>query len=153
MVFRRLISRLEEIAVAKPGPRATDDITDIINENKELLLDLIREQMATGIDGFNKPITIHGNAFYHPKTIRNKSRKEGIAGITTHVTLYGRGNFYARLNLRARKRRVSVFSDVPYFEKIMQMSGENVLKLTPENLSWFRRTILIPELNVRRSHR
>lgn len=127
------------------------ETADILNQNDEILAQMLRDQLASGMDGNNQPVTIFGKPFYHDWTITHKKRhgKDRLAKETNWITNYMTGRFYRSIQFYAQGKTFEADSDVPYFDQIILRSGKQIMQLNAENLRIFKETILEPELQRR----
>lgn len=124
---------------------------DIINENGWYITALLRLQLQRGKDMNDEPVTIFGRDYYSDRTIFDKEHGAypPLGKFTSWITNYRTGQFYSTLVTSAQGRVFKTESSVPYFDKILQRSGDKIMKLSKEHLSQFSREILIPQLKIR----
>lgn len=122
------------------------EVDNIINSNQEYLTGLIKDQLAQGIDGAGKSVTVFGSSVYSTVTIQRKKYLDGLAGETRWITNYMSGQFYANMNVKATGQIFQFSSDVPYLEAILEQSGDVILELDQKHLQQFADEILYPQL-------
>lgn len=126
----------------------------IMLDNEEWLADRLKAQMALGLDGKGRPVTLFGKDYYSKTTIEvKKENAYGLGKRTDIVTNYMFGDFYAEIRLEINGKRFVFNSTVPYYEEILKRSGSSIMHLNRENLINFRNNILLPELKRRFSAR
>jgi len=138
--FFNKIRVIEEFNIATETVR-------IIKDNAYFIEELLKEQLAKGIDGFKQPVTLYGSPFYKDATVWYKTfHGEGLGKETGWITNYMTGTFYRSLFVEVNGTDFFVKSNVPYYDKIVARSGEALMRLTEENLAWFSQNVVIPEL-------
>ena len=130
-----------------------EEIRKIVIENSEILIEMVKGQMILGKDAYGKPTKLGSRDYYHPETLANKARVSGPGGITSWITNYMLGDFYRFLSLEFRGDNFVITSDVEYFPEIIARSGEDIVKVSKENLIKFRNDIIIPQLMKRLKQR
>src|SRR5882672_2842088 len=136
----RLIRALEVFDVEK-------ETIDIINKNEFYITALLRTQLQEGKDSDDKPVTIFGRDYYSDRTVFDKEHGNypPLGRQTQWITNYQTGAFYASLRTIAEGRTFKTESDVAYFDKILERSGDKIMKLNKKHLAEFTREVLIPE--------
>ena len=71
---------------------------------------------------------------YAPFTIASKQGKSGFAGITSHMTLFGEGNFHEGFKLDAKKFPLIIFSTDSKAGDLETRYTENVYGLIKESI-------------------
>ena len=71
---------------------------------------------------------------YAPFTIASKQGKSGFAGVTSHMTLFGEGDFHGRFVLDAKKFPLIIFSTDSKAGDLETRFTENVYGLTKESI-------------------
>lgn len=141
--FYKKINVIREFDIRK-------ETIDIINENGDLLTQLLKRQLMSGRDGDKENVTIFGREVYARETIREKfERGKGIGAITQWITNYMSGKFYSSIYVAAIGEEFVFDSDVEYFDEIILRSGERIMELDDEHLSYFSEEILIPQIQKR----
>jgi len=137
------IARLQSFDVVRA-------VTEILNENSDLIIGLIRGQLGRkGTTGLGEPTKAKYGAFYQYVTERHKKQEFGLSGITDFVTLYDSGSFYASLDLKVQGTTFNVLSNVPYFDQINAWNDGQLLNLDKENLEFLSNEIVKPQLAER----
>lgn len=123
----------------------------IINDYGWYISALLRLQLQEGKDSDGEPTTVFGKTYYADRTVFDKEHGNypALGKQTEFITLYKTGAFYQGLRTIAEGTVFRTESDVPYFEDILRMSGEKIIKLNKENLLQFSQEILIPQLRER----
>lgn len=124
---------------------------DIINKNGNYINDLLRLQLQEGKDSNNENIKVFGREFYSDATVFDKEHGNyhPLGKQTEWITLFKTGAFYLSLVTFAEGRVFKTESTVSYFEDILAMSGEKVMKLNKQHLLEFTQEVLVPELKER----
>lgn len=124
---------------------------EIINEYGWYVTALLRLQLQQGKDSNNQSITVFGRDYYSDRTVFDKEHGQypALGKITEYITLFKTGQFYLGLDTTASGHTFKTESDVSYFEQILRMSGENIIKLNKEHLEQFSQEILFPQLKIR----
>lgn len=138
------IEALEKFDVQK-------ETIEIINEYGWYITGLLRLQLQVGKDSNDEPLKIFGRDYYAEKTVFDKEHGNypPLGKITEYVTYFKTGQFYFGLHTHAEGRVFSTQSDVSYFEKIIEMAGDSIIKLNKEHLMQFTQEILKPQLQER----
>lgn len=71
---------------------------------------------------------------YKPFTIASKQGKSGFAGITSHMTLFGEGDFHESFTLDADKFPLIIFATDPKAGELEGRYSENIYGLTKESI-------------------
>lgn len=146
MSLRNIISKIEKAEKFN----IKKETIDIINNNAEFILELLRDQMRAGKDADNKPVFAKYGPYYADSTVFEKERYGvGLGKFTEWVTNYMSGNFYLSLKVITKTDTFNITSDVDYFSDIITRSGIRIMELSKENVLIFRNTILLPELQKR----
>jgi hypothetical protein len=94
MAFADLQNKISSLSAVDFG----EELFSIIDANTQLLADMQREQMATGLDANNEPVLATTGAGYTPYTIQvKKAIGVGLGAETSVVTNYMTGAFYNSL--------------------------------------------------------
>lgn len=128
-----------------------NETIDIINQNGWYINALLRLQLQAGKDANNEDVTIFGRDYYADRTIFDKEHGNypPLGKQTEWITNYKNGYFYAELVTHAQGRVFWTESEVPYFQRILDRSGDVIMKLNKEHLLQFTEEILVPELRRR----
>jgi hypothetical protein len=142
--LRKKINALQVFDIEK-------DTIDIINKNEYYITALLKLQLQEGKDSEGKNVTIFGRDYYSDRTIFDKEHGNypPLGKLTQWITNYKTGAFYASLITVAQGRVFKTESDVAYFDKIIQRSGDKIMKLNKQHLVEFAEEILVPELRKR----
>lgn len=147
-LYRKIVA-IQEFDIAK-------ETMDIINENSDFLSDLLKRQLASGVDGSGEPKTLirkgKQNLEYSNWTIKIKEEYGiGIGHVTDRITHQMSGEFYHSIRVQTTKDTFEFVSDVSYFEDILlhSGSGSKIMELEQQYLDLFSQNILIPELQLR----
>lgn len=125
-------------------------VLQIIDENTEFLIFLLKYQMSQGIDGDGKMTTVFGKDFYADSTVFEKERHGvGLGRETNFITNYMSGEFYESIQMTRSGSTVVFTSDVPYYEEILLRSGKNIMKFNIETTKIFEKEILNPQLKIK----
>lgn len=120
---------------------------DIVRQNDQFLIGLLRLQLQEGKDGNNNPVTVFGRDFYADRTVFNKERHGyGLGKQTGWITNYMTGEFYREMKVVFEGKQFSFISGVPYFKEIIGRSGGVIMKLSKQNVQLFTKEILLPKL-------
>lgn len=126
------------------------EVMNILRDNYQRLLDMIKTQMLSGKDGYDRDVTIFGKDFYSDSWAWVKERHGvGIGKETDRITNFFQGYFYSYLQLNVEVKEFFFTSDVPYFDEIMLRSGKDILRLNKANLEIVTNEIIVPELQKR----
>lgn len=118
-----------------------------IIDNEGAIIELLQQQLISGISGTGEPITLYGETEYSPFTVRYKKQfGSGIGGLTDRITLYMFGEFYAQMFMTVKGEVFSIKSKVPYYDKIIQRSGPEVMMLSPESMDILLELFINPEI-------
>lgn len=113
-------------------------IQDALNEEKEYILILQKQQLAKGekADGTSTPR-------YSPKTIRVRE-VDGNPVKGERIALYDTGDFWNKMWVLAVNGELEIYSSDGKTEMLLATYGENVLGLTDDNIEQlFERVIPI----------
>lgn len=123
------------------------ELQTIVEENVDKLAPLIKEQLAEGIDGEDRPNTIFGRAGYSPKTVEIKETNgEGLGAVTDRITNYMTGAFYNSLEVKTEGDLFEADSDVPYFGDITLYSSPELLDVDESNRQEFADDVTLPAI-------
>lgn len=127
------------------------EIEEILIENSETIINLVRGQMAVkGKTGLGNPIKGKYGPFYSHRTTREKERYGlGLGKLTSHVTMFYTGDFYSSMYLKIEGTKFSILSPVEYFGKINAWNDNSLVELDAETLLFVRNEILMPQLQIR----
>lgn len=143
MALKNLLKKLHAVEVFD----VKSEIVKIINNNKEYLLFLLKDQMSKGKDKFDRPVTIFGKDFYSELTISIKEEHAvGLGALTAWVTNYFTGYFYSSLQVITTENGFYFTSDAPYFKDLLDQSGSKAFTLNERNIYLFKKNILLPQL-------
>lgn len=99
-----------------------------INETKEEGANVLASQLASGIDGNDKPLNP-----YAPATIAYKRKYgKGLGAITDRRTLYMTGKHYTDLFVTVRNGELLTGSDDPKSKFIEEREGVAIYKFGPD---------------------
>lgn len=142
--LRRTISSVKDFNIAV-------EVREILEEasTQEYIIGLLQSQLKVGIDGDGKPVTVFGRDRYSNETVYRKSRISGTGGITEWITYYMSGNFYLFMKVKTSGTVFDIYSDVEYFEDIILMGGESIMRLNSESMQLLRNEVIIPLLKLR----
>lgn len=127
------------------------EIIRIINENSYYINALLRLQLQEGKDANDESVKIFGRDFYSDRTIFDKEHGNypALGKVTDWITNFKTGFFYSSLETHAEGNVFYTDSPVPYFNKIIERSGDVIMKLNKKHREDFRTEILIPKLKER----
>jgi len=121
------------------------ELDKIVDDNKDQLPPMIREQLAAGKDGEQKPNTIFGRSGYSPKTVALKeANRQGLGAVTDRITNYDTGAFYESLQMKKDGQQLEADSDVPYFGDITLYSDDVLLDVDEPHRKEFAETVTMP---------
>lgn len=140
--FYNVINALQEFNVEQEAIK-------IVSENREKIIELLQRQLASGIDGNGKKVRVNSRSAYRSWTKKQKSKKIGLSGVTSHITNYMEGDFYSMMKVAISGTDFQITSDAPHFYDILNQSGTVIMKLNKDSLNEFKNTILVPELKRR----
>jgi hypothetical protein len=123
-----------------------ETVTEIINNNKEYLTDLLKDQLAKGMDADNERVRVFDHDYYSRETVLKKKDMDGLSGAIDRITNYMTGSFYAELDVNASDQQFTFSSNVPYFDEIIYQSGIRIVELSPDSIKRFRDEILVPQI-------
>lgn len=115
-------------------------ILNVVKDNDNVLIDLNTDSQLG-----EKGVDSTGSALpgpYAPFTIASKQGKSGFAGITSHVTLFGEGDFHGKFFVDASKFPIIINSSDSKRNDLVSEWGEDVFGLTDESQSEFNDQIL-----------
>ena len=121
------------------------ELTNVIEDNTEFLLDLQTSQLAHGIDANNEPIYATVSASYSPYTKDLKKKYgTGLGAVTDRVTNYMTGAMYDSMTKKVEGDKVETDSNVGYFAERKQWSGEKAFDLNESYRREFAEEKVIP---------
>lgn len=151
MGFSDIISRIQRVEQFDP----IKETSNIINENSEFLVGLLKNQLRSGKDADEQPFLLRREGknaglfpYYSDATVFEKRRKgQQVEVIDYHDT----GIFYLSLYAFASGSSFIFDSDVPYLNDILAHagSGDKIIELSQANIEIFKEEILIPQLQQR----
>lgn len=120
-------------------------LSSVIVTNKDVISDKVAEQLgSTSLDGDGNQVLLDGGG-YADATIRYKQDfGQGLGAITDRVTLYQTGELYRMINTEVVVDEVNTMSNVPYYDELMQRTGEQVMKLNESNRLEFAQEYVMP---------
>ena len=120
-------------------------LSSAIVTNKDVISDKVAEQLgSTSLDGDGNPVLLDGGG-YAGATIRYKQDfGRGLGAVTDRVTLYQTGELYRMINTEVVVDEVNTMSDVPYYDELIQRTGEQVMKLNETNRLEFAQEYVMP---------
>lgn len=128
-----------------------EDAGDIIEQNQQEYLKLVKEQLLAGEDvAYNKIIPDYKQEKY--ATI--KERRNPLPGFGT-PDLYYTGAMFEAMRIARDANQLTIISDVDYFESLQKkydsglLGNAPVFGLNEDNKDIFRQTILYPLLRQR----
>lgn len=143
MPFPGLKSTIEKLSSFDFG----QEMIAIVEDNQEKIPEYIREQLASGRDGDDKPVTIFGRDFYADRTIQVKEREGvGLGAVTDHITNYMSGAFFESLKIETEGEVFEANSDVSYFDEIQKRSPDALLEIDEKNRRDFAETVTLPAI-------
>lgn len=117
-----------------------EELANEIMQNEGIILDMIHDQLYSGVDGYN----LNLQPPYAPSTIRRKIRK---GQPTDRVTLKDTGDFYESLYIASDENGFYVAStDQKLYNILRSKYGNPILRLTDENLNELIRNHIRPSL-------
>lgn len=136
--FRNTIDRLKTFSFGQSLQTAVED-------NMGELPEMIREQLAEGKDGQDKPNTIFGRRGYSPKTVEIKQANgTGLGAVTDRITNYMTGDLYESLEMKSDGKVLDADSDVPYFEDVLLYSSPRLLDVDEVHRRQFAEESVMP---------
>lgn len=142
--LRRRIQAIEEFDAVR-------ETIDIINKNAFYITGLLRLQLQAGKDANDENVKVFGRDFYSDATVFDKEHGNypALGRITDWITNFKTGDFYGSLETTASGATFKTSSNVPYFDEILERSGDVIMKLNLVHLREFSEEILVPELRRR----
>lgn len=138
--FAQLINKLQAFDFGQ-------EMQTIVEDNADKLPPMIREQLAEGKDGEDKPNTIFGRSGYSPKTVAIKEANgKGLGAVTDRITNYMSGDTYEALEVHVENQVFEADSDVPYFADIVLYSSAALLEVDEEHRLEFAETVTLPSI-------
>lgn len=123
------------------------ELQTIVEDNADKLVPMIREQLAQGKDGDDKPNTIFGRSGYSPKTVAIKEANGvGLGAVTDRITNYMTGDTYESLKVNVDGQVFEADSDVPYFGDIVLYSSAALLEVDEEHRLDFGENVTLPAI-------
>lgn len=123
------------------------EMETIVSDNLDKLPPMIRDQLAEGKDGDDKPNTIFGRSGYSPKTVAIKQANgKGLGAVTDRITNYMSGDTYESLVVNMDGETYEADSDVPYFGDIVLYSSPALLEVDEDHRREFGETITLPAI-------
>lgn len=124
------------------------ELLTIVADNTEKLADYVKEQLAVGTDGDDKPNTIFGRKGYSQKTVEIKQANGvGLGAETSYITNYMTGEFYNTLLMKTEADTFEADSPVSYFGDITLYSSEDLLKVDEIHRKDFGETVTLPGIS------
>lgn len=123
-----------------------EELEEEILENKAVIIRMITQDQLyeRGINGKN--VFIASYKPYTPRTIQNKIRK---GQPTDRVTLKDTGEFYDSFNVVYDENGFYITSDDEKAKYLVEKYGEEIFRLTNENLSTLLREYIKPILIIK----
>jgi len=123
---------------------------DIINQNADTIEAMVRGQMAVGKDGDGDLLNASLGPYYTPYTaeLKEKYGSGSLGKETDRVTYFMSGYFYSSLFTKAKGNEFITDSRDEVTDKLLSWSPK-ALELNADNLDYFSKVILIPELQRR----
>lgn len=110
-----------------------------VMETKEPYLNLNAEQWAKGITKLGERISLDGDPFYSPFTVRyKKEHGSGLGAVTDRVTMYMTGSMYGSADLELKENNLNVTFGVPYAADLIERTTDKVFGLTNDNMGTYR---------------
>jgi len=104
-------------------------------DNERVIIELLQEQLKAGTTGTGEPTTLWGDTEYHPFTKRFKRDfGQGTGAVVDRITLYMFGDFYGSMYTTAKGETFTIKSRVSYFDKIIERSGPDVMRLSDDSM-------------------
>ena len=133
--FRNLIHRLRKFREI-----LNKELANEILNNEHIIVDMIRQQMYEGLDGYKRNI----QPPYAPSTIKKKQRK---GQPYDRVTLRDTGDFYKSLHVTFDDDGFLIMSnDQELMDLLTAKYGQPILRLSDENLKILLRDYIRPSL-------
>ena len=127
-----------------------EELFGIIKQKEDVIINYVQQQQLyrRGITGDGKKIWEKHP--YSPRTIANKKKK---GQVTTRVTLKDSGKFYGDFDVVITAEGFYVTSYTDYSIYLEQRYGNNIYRLTDENLKKLLNVHIKPELKRRLKRR
>lgn len=119
-----------------------NELENIVDTNKDALLQLQEQQMYEGKDSKGEPITLDGGG-YAETTIRWKKEK---GQPTDRVTLKDTGDLYNSLQATVDEKTFSMKGDTPYEKELIERTGEQVYGLDEDSRQQFADNVTLPAI-------
>jgi hypothetical protein len=121
------------------------ELTNVIEDNTELLVNIQQAQLASGFDAEGKAVQATIYPSYSPYTIKQK-KKYGVdlGAVTDRVTNYMTGAMYNSMTKKVEGDNVTTDSNVGYFAERKQWSGEKAFDLNESYRREFAEEKVIP---------
>jgi hypothetical protein len=147
MPFDDLLDEINELG----GFDVEAETVAVMEENQGLIIDLLQDQMSSGVDADGNPLDAFYGPFYQQSTIRYK-KQFGLppyGKIVDHVTYFLFGDFYRAMYVVFKNGDFNIFSDVDYFNDIIAMAGERAMQLNEAAVQDFMENFVLPEVQRR----
>lgn len=123
------------------------ELQTIVSEHTDDITEFLKVQMAAGKDGNNEPVTLNGNPEYSPFTILDKKlRGHGLGAVTDRITTYMTGDLYRSMKTNTEGSAFFTQSDVPYFDEVIDRTGDQVMELDEDSRRKFGNEITLPAI-------
>ena len=126
------LKKLQEAAIALQGNEVRLAV-ESINESKQLFLDLNASQLAQGYKKNDKISEFQ----YSPVTIEIKKTKNGLSGVTSHLTNYDTGESYRMLYMEANENTLKAGTSSGLEDEISGRMNGQAFGLNSENREIF----------------
>jgi hypothetical protein len=123
------------------------EMETIVGEHTEDITELLKVQLAAGKDGNGEPVTLDGNPDYAPFTIEIKEKYgQGLGKVTDRITTYMTGDLYRSLKTKAEGRVFETDANVPYFDDVIDRTGDQIMDLDEDSRLKFAEEITLPAI-------
>lgn len=125
-----------------------EELDNIIDTNKDAILTLQTEQMASGVDGNKEPTTLDGNG-YTPYTKDMKEKYgEGLGAVTDMVTGYMTGELYSTMEVVTDENTFTMESPVEYFPALLERTGVEWARMNDDYAQQFADNVTLPAIQI-----
>lgn len=136
------LSNIEKIIEGLSAFNAATEVSNIIDNNNDVIVELQREQLIEGKDKTGKS----RSDSYAPLTISIKKQYGvGPGAITDRVTFFMTGTLSYSLFYSRTGDTYSILSPLETYKKMLDRIGEDKYGLDPENRLYFAENILLPK--------
>lgn len=139
-----MLNGLKKIIDGLATMDAADELTKIVEDNKERITELQQEQLAAGIDVTGKKRVDE----YRPLTKELKRKYgSGLGAVTDRVTFFMTGELYGSLKTEVKGQAYQVTSPLSKYGKMKERIGDENYGLDPDQREEFATEITIPEFS------